>query len=721
MAKEVLEIEVKSNVKGAITDVNKLGKSVKTAAEEYAELNEQVAAQNEYIATQETELIRLKAIQDSIPEGAWFAGQSKLSEDIKTVTGEIRGEKDALKKLKREQKDVAKAIRDKTVAQKQDTNAAIRGIQHFDIMGVSIRKLKYMVRGVIPMFKLLFTTIKSGIISTGIGAIVLALIAIGTSMKSSVAGGKAFKAMMGAIGAVTKVLIDGLTFLGDTMLSVFGFDSSTDAAVTAAENLAQVYKDLGREMDSLNSRGKQHGKQQLELKQISDNVTKSEHDRLKAANESFELDKDNNDLKLKNLKKQERATQKAADLAYEADWDAYGNFKVTEEEREKIATTMHEANKKRDNARTAVKELETKQLQNKINLEKEEDNIKSFNINKDKKRAEERQQRNKKAAADQLSSDREVANEERALLLKTQKIEDELQYEGLETREEVSKAKLKNTYDRTKAEIENSIASQETIDEALIQLELKYEGDIEQIREDAFDRNEENEIRLEDLKNENFLASIENEKERALEALDIQYEKELAELMQYENFKELKMQLDIKYSREEIKIDQITADSKKKIRDANISNIDAGIGLMKQLAGDNKAVMAGAIIAENASAVAKILINTATANAKAVAASPMTTGQPWVGINTISAILGVASAAAATAQGLSALGEGGGGGGSPADLPSASSESPAPEMMSGSFELTGGQEVEPMQAYVVSDEITDSQNALEVIRRRATI
>jgi len=42
-------------------------------------------------------------------------------------------------------------------------------------------------------------------------------------------------------------------------------------------------------------------------------------------------------------------------------------------------------------------------------------------------------------------------------------------------------------------------------------------------------------------------------------------------------------------------------------------------------------------------------------------------------------------------------------------------------MMSGAFELTGGQEVEPTRAYVVSDDITASQNALAIIRRRATI
>jgi hypothetical protein len=62
-------------------------------------------------------------------------------------------------------------------------------------------------------------------------------------------------------------------------------------------------------------------------------------------------------------------------------------------------------------------------------------------------------------------------------------------------------------------------------------------------------------------------------------------------------------------------------------------------------------------------------------------------------------------------------GSGGGGGG----VPSASSTPPAPQMMSGAFQLEGGQEVQPMQAYVVSDDITDSQNGLAIIRRRATI
>ena len=46
---------------------------------------------------------------------------------------------------------------------------------------------------------------------------------------------------------------------------------------------------------------------------------------------------------------------------------------------------------------------------------------------------------------------------------------------------------------------------------------------------------------------------------------------------------------------------------------------------------------------------------------------------------------------------------------------------PAPEMMSGRFELTGGVKPEPVQAYVISDDVTNNQDKLAAIRRRATI
>lgn len=55
------------------------------------------------------------------------------------------------------------------------------------------------------------------------------------------------------------------------------------------------------------------------------------------------------------------------------------------------------------------------------------------------------------------------------------------------------------------------------------------------------------------------------------------------------------------------------------------------------------------LVAQKAVDIATIISSTAAANAKAVLLSPLTFGQPWVAINTISAALGIAAAAAAVA------------------------------------------------------------------------
>ena len=96
------------------------------------------------------------------------------------------------------------------------------------------------------------------------------------------------------------------------------------------------------------------------------------------------------------------------------------------------------------------------------------------------------------------------------------------------------------------------------------------------------------------------------------------------------------------------------------------------------------------------------------------------------GIPVIGPALGGVAAAAAVAMGLKniaaikgANSSGGGGGGGNITAPNTST--PAPQMMSGAFDLTGGVEPEAMRAYVLTDEMTSSQNQLANIRRRATI
>ena len=168
--------------------------------------------------------------------------------------------------------------------------------------------------------------------------------------------------------------------------------------------------------------------------------------------------------------------------------------------------------------------------------------------------------------------------------------------------------------------------------------------------------------------------------------------------------------------------EKAVADAKAKIRDANISNIESGIGLIKSLAGENKEIMKVALIAENAVGIAKNIINTNAANARLVLEGGVVAAAPLIAANMTRMGIGIAASVAATATGLAALGgggdaSGGGSGGSASGAPA----TPAPQMMSGAFDLTGGQAPEAMRAYVVTDEMTNSQNQLANIRRRATI
>jgi len=120
-------------------------------------------------------------------------------------------------------------------------------------------------------------------------------------------------------------------------------------------------------------------------------------------------------------------------------------------------------------------------------------------------------------------------------------------------------------------------------------------------------------------------------------------------------------------------------------------------GALSSLAGDNKEL-----------AVASAIIDTYVGANKAFAQGGT------AGFITAAAVIAAGLANVQTILAQDVPGGGGGGG-------AAAAAAPAPQMMSGAFELSGGVEPEPTKAYVVTDEMTSSQNQLANIRRRATI
>jgi len=174
----------------------------------------------------------------------------------------------------------------------------------------------------------------------------------------------------------------------------------------------------------------------------------------------------------------------------------------------------------------------------------------------------------------------------------------------------------------------------------------------------------------------------------------------------------------VKKAEKEKEIEQVLAQSKIDIQNSVINNVAGGIQLLKELAGQNKALQATAIIAENAVGIAKQIIATRAANALVTAKYAAIPGGVALATaerlaNNISLGLGIASSAVATGKALSALGKGGGDGGG-----SSSGGGQAPS--APSFNLVGGtginqiaqglgQQQQPIQAYVVSGNVTSAQ------------
>lgn len=186
-------------------------------------------------------------------------------------------------------------------------------------------------------------------------------------------------------------------------------------------------------------------------------------------------------------------------------------------------------------------------------------------------------------------------------------------------------------------------------------------------------------------------------------------------------------------AQERMAIDMEELDAKAEIQNAQFDLLSQFGSFLGQIAGENKKLAIAAVIAEQVAAIGRIITNTAIANAKAVAASPLTFGQPWVAINTASAAIGIASSVAAGVKAVRDIKNSdksqsapSGGGQRPARpaAPSASATSIPQTVGTGGEQNTGSQiseaiagaqqrdEDKPIKAYVVSSDVS-SQQALD--------
>ena len=590
---EELYLDVKTNIGQVTKDTKEYKKSLE-------QVNEEINLQTKYIIDQEKELIKLKAKQDAIPKGGWVAGMDKLNDKIKETTADLNLEKNALKGLQQEQKEATKEVKKHKDAQKENNKQSKESIADFQIMGVSLNGVKKGFAKVIPTAKAMFGTIKAGIISTGIGALVIGVMALIQSFKRSEAGQEKFQRIMAMIGAVTSQVADAFADLGGIIIDTF-------------QDPMPAMKSFGKGL----------------LKFLKDPTG--------ATRDMFV-----------------KATIAAKDFV---------------DETSKEVAVLGEVTKARQKAHHIERELTVERA----NANRE--------INDLRLKAEDREKNS--------------ATERIALLRQAQKIEEDITAKEIKAKQLLVDAQiLEMEQGKNTIEAKDKLAQ---LQAELINLDTKK-------------------LRSQRLLQTQITTAINEEKaikeQAAQDAQDI-IDAEFDAMMEANDDWNKEQQ---RLAKEEIALAKKVAKEKIDIAkaegDAKIGLVKMGFGVANALAGENVALSKGVAMAQTVFQTQQAIMAAMGATSVADKLLPY----PIRLANAIGAgVMGAAALSKIASTSPTGAGASAGGGSV------AASSTPAPQMMSGAFDISGGVAPEATRAYVVTDEMTNSQNQLANIRRRATI
>ena len=111
---------------------------------------------------------------------------------------------------------------DKVKKTTKDTgDAAKSAAGEFRVMGVSLNGVKGAFAKVIPTAKLMFGSIKAGLLATGIGAFVLAIASLTTFFTKTKRGAEMLEKATAGLGAAFGVITDRISALGEGLVNAF--------------------------------------------------------------------------------------------------------------------------------------------------------------------------------------------------------------------------------------------------------------------------------------------------------------------------------------------------------------------------------------------------------------------------------------------------------------------------------------------------------------------
>ena len=713
----------------------------KQAEKNLKSINVTIDEQREILVLLEEEYAKAKQALDKYND----SGRVNLAQE-KQLKGQLTERKDALtdqrlglKKLSVEQRAATQVVNNFKDAQKDNTNI-IRGIDK--LTGGYATKVIKLKKGFlsglkgVKSFTLGLKGLRGALIATGIGAL-----AVGIGLV--VANLDKIKEMFGFISEESKAAKEALQAEAEALTESIGKQAGELIAVsTAYENgalkgknlenvvkgLNEKYKDANLELDENNNLTSDSLafiesqvkaiKVQAKNKSILTNIEALYSDELQA---QTLIGRQNNKFMVERAKLTELLAKKEAVGAFDSTRKNALNKQIAaSQKREKsITNEIISLTNQRARIQDAI-DKETKRLdfsefskpkkknessrkskgKSQEDIEKEE--AKKLEALKSKIRDAEANKEDE-ARALQLTKIEEhnekLLKEAEAAGLKTQELEDSLDQKVIAKQAEFDAIDEKR---RKKKEAEDAASRLKQQEEKISELELQKNFDELSFQEQKEILKEREQLLLLD---KLFFKTLSNDQIKALEEQFSAAESERVKLQ--EEFKE---------------------NEYKKGYD-NLQNIISLGG--KKLEKVGKALAIADVVRTASKSVSETVSSTAAANAKAVSASPLTAGMPFVGINTAKAALSIGSTVASAAKSISSIkgnsksvsgsapGGGGGGGGS-APTPPAFNIVGA----SGSNQLAdaiGGQSQQPVQAYVVANDVTTAQSLQNNIVEGATI
>jgi hypothetical protein len=500
-----------------------------------------------------------------------------------------------------------------------DVMASIPGPIGFVFGGIkSLQVGLKSARTAMSQFGMSFKLLDRAIASTGIGAIVVLIGLLVGAIVKAVSSSKVFQEGMERLGKVTEIF-------GNILQPLIDFIAGT--AIAVIEGLAKALLFLTGNLETYNK----EIADQKATKEFEANVT-YQAKLLDASAHKYD------EFTMRKLKANQMYKEKKIELDKDetlSEKQKYALLKLYREQADaEIAQADKDRKKKaddaakeaRDKAKAAAQErLQIENdFQNRLRTFEEEQTLMSLNNEKD---------REMKTLQFQYEAQLREIDQLKISEKKKQQLRDEANESYLAKQKQTNDKYLQQEKDLL-TDLQTQI---ETNQDNLIQDEI--------IRAQAqeYRRYEREQKRLQDLIDAEETTEAEREKYRKLQEQNTKMHLHVLDELD-ERFKNRELQ------REIAKIDA----------EANIQNARIGIayqvaGILGQLAGENKSMQKAALIAEKAVGIADVIVNTKVANAKSVAISPKTLGQPWVTINNISGALGIASIIAAAAQGLAQI------------------------------------------------------------------